>query len=271
MAGDITPKENPIKISKRPEVQGRVNVQVSKIQTHHPEVSPEVAIEQARDKVASEIVREKLRKELAGARQKMAKDFLTKLGAKFLFDATLDREIATVERDRRSSPLELTLMDIDDFGVFNKRYGIPTGDEVLRTVGETINETLRASDLAFRIGGEELAIVSRRTHNPEKSGDKLISERHHEAIGNAQSENGHRVTVSVGQTDYIRDEKRDTFEGRANTALQVAKKLGKDRVIMGEVIDGKEVYTDTSTGKRYYALKTPDGEFLDVDEITTNG
>ena len=210
-------------------------------------------------------------KKIEAAEQEAAHDALTGLRTKSLFDTTLNQEIAAVERDRRSFPLELTLMDIDNFGAFNKQYGIPTGDEVLKMVGTTINGTLRASDMAFRIGGEELALISRKTHNPEKSGDKLISERHREAIANTQSENGHSVTVSVGQTDFIRGEDRKTFIDRANTALIVAKRLGKDRAVIGEVIEGREVYTDTLTKKTYSVLKDTDGKLLEIIEIKPNG
>lgn len=218
----------------------------------------------ARHDVAKDLRIDKLRKEAYI-------DNLTGLQRKSSFNTTLNQEIANVVRDRRTFPLELTEMDIDNFGAFNKQYGNPTGDEVLRMVGTTINRTLRASDLAFRIGGEEIAIISRKTHNPEKSGHRLISERHHDAIGETQSENGHKVTVSVGQTEYIKGENRKVFEDRANTALIMAKRLGKNRVVMGEVIDGEEVYTDKSTGKRYHALKDKDGKFLEPVEIHNNG
>ena len=260
-----------IKVSKRPDVQQRVDKHTSSIQTRHPEIPIDIATIQARDKAASEIVRERLRKELGRAKEAAITDSLTGLKSKSLFNTTLDQEIATVERDRRSFPLELTVMDIDNFGAFNKQYGIPTGDEVLKMVGTTIRNTLRTSDQAFRIGGEELAIISRKTHNPEKSGDKLISERHREAIANTQSENGHSVTVSVGQTDFIRGEDRKTFIDRANTALIVAKRLGKDRAVIGEVIEGREVYTDTLTKKTYSVLKDTDGKLLEIIEIKPNG
>jgi diguanylate cyclase (GGDEF)-like protein len=218
----------------------------------------------ARHDVAKDLRIERLRKN-------KHVDYLTGLQTKSFFNTTLNQEIASVERDRRTFPLELTEIDIDDFGTFNKQYGNPTGDEVLRMVGTTINGTLRASDSAFRIGGEEIALISRKTHNPEKSGDKLISERHLDAIRNARSENGHTVTVSVGQTDYIREEGKKIFEDRANTALIMAKRLGKNRVVVGEVIEKEEVYTDMSTGKRYHALKDTDGKFLEPIEINNNG
>ena len=202
-----------------------------------------------------------------GQEEKMAKDFLTGLKSKSLFNAALAQEMATVERDRRSTPLELTLMDLDDFGRFNKERGTGAGDEVLRTVGETISSTLRVSDQAFRIGGEEIVIISRRTHNPDKSGDKLVSERHSEAIRNARTENGYQVTVSAGQTDYISGESQETFYRRANTAELVAKDRGKNRTVLGEVIDGTDVFTDMSTNKRYHALFDAEGKFTGVEEI----
>lgn len=214
------------------------------------------------NKATSEIT-----KKLKESEERATTDSLTGLKTKSLFDSTLSQEIATVERDRRSFPLELTVMDIDNFGAFNKQYGIPTGDEVLKMVGSTINNTLRTSDFAFRIGGEELAVISRKTHNPDKSGDKLVSERHNEAIRNSQSENGHKVTASVGQTDYIKGENKQAFIDRANTALIVAKRLGKDRAVLGEIVEGKEVYTDAITKKKYNVIKDTDGKLLEIKEI----
>lgn len=208
---------------------------------------------------------------LEEANKKLAKDPLTGLGAKSLFEETLSQEIANVDRDRRSFPLELTIMDIDNFGAFNKQYDQATGDEVLKTVGATINNTLRASDLAFRIGGEELAVVSRRTYNPEKAGEKLVSERHIEAIRNARSLHGHGVTVSAGQAGYIRGENMEAFVNRANTAMNIAKRLGKNRVVVGEVIDGKEVYKDKTTGNKYNVTKDEKGKILEVNLINPNG
>lgn len=260
-----------VKTSKNPQIQQKVENIKSNLRSKYPDTDEDLLNQQARDKVAAEITRDRLRKEIGKAKEKAITDSLTELKTKSLFDTTLNQEMATVDRDGRSFPLELTLIDIDNFGAFNKQYGIPTGDEVLKMVGTTINGTLRASDLAFRIGGEELAIISQKTHNPEKSGDKLISERHNESIRNAQSENGHKVTVSVGQTDYIRGENKKAFIDRANTALIVAKRLGKDRVVLGEVIEGEDIYTDTTTKKKYNALKDTDGKLLEIREINTNG
>lgn len=206
-------------------------------------------------------------KKLQEAEKELTHDPLTELRAKALFDPELDQEISNVERDRRSLPLELTVMDIDNFGAFNKQYGIPTGDEVLKMVGTTVNHTLRSSDSAFRLGGEEIAVISRRTHDPEKTGDKFVSERHNESIRNSVSENGHKVTISAGQTDYIRGENKKKFMDRANTALIVAKKIGKDRAVIADVVNGEEVYTDTKTKVKYTVLKDNNGKILEIRGI----
>src|SRR5262249_23057048 len=52
-------------------------------------------------------------------------------------------------------PLSLVVMDIDHFKRVNDTHGHPAGDEVLRTVAQTCQTLMRATDLLGRMGGEE--------------------------------------------------------------------------------------------------------------------
>ena len=265
MAGDIkpiesTPTTQPTKSSRLGYLKGRVRQRIAEDEETLRRMggNPDVLPPRYKLKQAVRSV---------GGEERSSTDFLTGLGAKRLYESTLRQEIASVNRERRSFPLELTVMDLDDFGKFNKKYGNPAGDEVLKTVGTTILKTLRESDQAFRIGGEELVVVSRRTHDPERSGSRTVSERLNEAISAARTEQGFQVTVSAGQTDYIPGEDQATFYRRANTAELVAKFLGKNRAVIGEVINERDVFTDTITGKTYTAFFNDTGEFVGAEEI----
>lgn len=63
------------------------------------------------------------------------------------------------EAKRKSRPLTLCLIDLDDFKSFNDNYGHMKGNEVLRNVARCLRFSYHANDLIFRIGGDEFAIV----------------------------------------------------------------------------------------------------------------
>jgi diguanylate cyclase (GGDEF)-like protein/PAS domain S-box-containing protein len=84
-------------------------------------------------------------------------DELTGLYNRRGFDAILSREFHNTQRD--ASYLNLAILDIDYFKKFNDLYGHPAGDEALRKVSSVFSSTVDDTCFAFRIGGEEFAIV----------------------------------------------------------------------------------------------------------------
>lgn len=84
------------------------------------------------------------------------------------FEARLAEETAYARRQR--IPLSLLLIDLDDFKTVNDRWGHPAGDHLLTRFAAAVPPLLRTEDLFARIGGDEFAILLRRTDTSEARG-----------------------------------------------------------------------------------------------------
>jgi diguanylate cyclase (GGDEF)-like protein len=84
-------------------------------------------------------------------------DALTGLFNRRSFDAQLEQALARA--DRYGWPFGLALLDLDHFKRINDEHGHQQGDVVLRLIGSELRRTLRGSDVAARIGGDEFALI----------------------------------------------------------------------------------------------------------------
>jgi diguanylate cyclase (GGDEF)-like protein len=91
------------------------------------------------------------------ARRLARVDPLTGLGNRRAFDEALTIEIARSERERE--PLSVGLVDLDSLKRINDRLGHLEGDRCLRETARAMERTLRSTDLCFRWGGDEFAVV----------------------------------------------------------------------------------------------------------------
>jgi diguanylate cyclase (GGDEF)-like protein len=88
-------------------------------------------------------------------------DPLTGLYNRRLFGESFEKEL---NRARRYGlPLGLVILDLHRFKEVNDQHGHPRGDEVLRVAATTLKRALRTSDSAFRIGGDEFALLLPQT------------------------------------------------------------------------------------------------------------
>jgi diguanylate cyclase (GGDEF)-like protein len=97
------------------------------------------------------------------AREDSLRDGLTGLGNHRAFQEELDRELEWYQRYR--VPVALLLIDLDDLKLVNDSEGHAAGDEMLREMGRLVREVARYADRAFRIGGDEFAILMPHTDN----------------------------------------------------------------------------------------------------------
>ncbi len=147
------------------------------------------------------------------------------------------RLLEEFERARRYDlPLSVLLLDIDHFKQINDRHGHPTGDAVLRHFGALCLNTVRASDIVARYGGEELIVIAPHTNAAQAL---LLAERLRQKVEEAvlvvesQPTRRHelRFTVSVGAASLTANDSNchALVEG-ADRALYCAKAEGRNRV-----------------------------------------
>lgn len=162
-------------------------------------------------------------------------DALTLVFNRRHFNNRLPRIINSAKRNNLL--ISLVILDIDHFKEYNDTYGHQKGDETLKSVADTIVLTLkRSSDICFRIGGEEFAII----YMVEAKEQSLaFANKIRTAIENIhiehKSNNGvsEYVTVSLGlvckNANDIIDE--DTLFKEVDDNLYKAKQSGRNKVI----------------------------------------
>jgi diguanylate cyclase (GGDEF)-like protein len=95
------------------------------------------------------------------ARADSMRDALTGLGNHRAFQEELERELEWYQRYK--VPVALLLIDLDDLKLVNDSSGPASGDEMLREMGALIGQSGRYADRAFRIGGDEFAVLMPHT------------------------------------------------------------------------------------------------------------
>ena len=144
-------------------------------------------------------------------------------------DESLNREVSNVRR--KETPLCLALLDIDNFKKLNDRLGHATGDAALTHLATLAREVMRPQDTLARYGGEEFVILL-----PDTPLDKGI-----EAMMRLQRELTKRffltgsekilITFSAGVAQLATDESGQDAIKRADQAMYLAKRAGKNRVL----------------------------------------
>lgn len=152
-------------------------------------------------------------------------DPLTGLRNRRAFDRSLALELALVER--RQTPLSLLMLDIDHFKQINDQFGHEAGDKVLLAIAQVFNGCARIIDIVARVGGEEFAVILPNTG----AEDALeVAQRIRMAVAQA-SWLGQPTTISIGCATLQDQESPSGLYGRADAALYLAKKSGRNCVV----------------------------------------
>jgi diguanylate cyclase len=171
----------------------------------------------------------KLHQELDRVSTQARHDTLTGALNRKGLDEALDRELSSVRR--KESPLCMALLDIDNFKKLNDTLGHATGDAALTHLATVARECMRPQDTLARYGGEEFVILL-----PDTPLDKGI-----EAMTRLQRELTKKfflsgtekvlITFSAGVAQLVANESGADAIKRADQAMYLAKRAGKNRVL----------------------------------------
>ena len=140
-------------------------------------------------------------------------DKLTGLRNRRAFDDDVKREIE--RRNRTGQSFALLMVDLNGLKEINDNAGHQAGDRTIRAAADCLEETLRGSDCAYRIGGDEFAVL---LAGERAWGGLTFAQRLHENAARR------RVAVTVGVTESIGTESRESLVRQADLALYEAKR-----------------------------------------------
>jgi diguanylate cyclase (GGDEF)-like protein len=160
-------------------------------------------------------------REVMAALDRMAReDGLTGITNRRGLDEGLTIELARARRT--DSNLTVVMLDLDHFKRYNDRRGHGGGDVLLRSAAQAWRRQLRPTDLLARYGGEEFTLVL-----PACDADAAC-----QLIERLRPEVPDRQTFSAGVATWEQHESPEQLLARADRALMVAKKQGRNRTIV---------------------------------------
>ncbi|MFI5954047.1 putative bifunctional diguanylate cyclase/phosphodiesterase [Cryptosporangium sp. NPDC051539] len=142
-------------------------------------------------------------------------DDLTGLPDRRGFDRALDA--ATARAARSDRPLSIAFLDLDDFGAYNAQQGVPAGDRLLQAVGHDLVAVVADDTVVARSGSDRFALIV-----PAAGADTIATLERFRADD--------RTRFSAGVAGWRPGDTPATLAGRADTALDEARRAGGSRI-----------------------------------------
>ena len=159
-------------------------------------------------------------------------DGLTRLANHRTFIERLSEEFERA--NRYSSRLSMLMIDMDDLKGINDRLGHQAGDVALTHVARIIEESIRASDVPARYGGDEFSVILVETglRQAQALADRLLRSIQSKEL--RIDDQPVSLTLSIGVGEFAGDTTPEHFIKRIDIALYDAKQSGKNRVATAE-------------------------------------
>ncbi len=151
------------------------------------------------------------------------RDPLTNIRNRRAFDQKLEEIIGLIRKHQQTS---LVVFDIDHFKHLNDTFGHSLGDKVLVELADIVGNRIRRLDRFYRIGGEEFAIVLNSVRQEEALS---IAENIRHLVEDTLFAGEHKITISIGITEYRENESKMEWFDRCDAALYSAKDAGRNQ------------------------------------------
>jgi diguanylate cyclase (GGDEF)-like protein len=130
---------------------------------------------------------------------------------------------------RSGSDLMVAMIDIDHFKSVNDTYGHDMGDEVLKSVAETLTGLVRETDIIARFGGEEFCLLAPAVSVENVPG---FLEKIRDRVSKLSFQDGaFSITVSIGATSLM-NSALESMITQSDQMLYQAKESGRNRVVI---------------------------------------
>src|SRR4051812_24337784 len=163
-------------------------------------------------------------------------DALTRVGNRLRLHEDLARLESEAERYGRR--FSIAMCDLDHFKKYTDSLGPLAGDSALRTVAQIISRECRSTDMVYRYGGEELAVImpAQPLHAAGTGLERIRKAVESRKIEHPASPTAPFLTISVGVAQRKPGDASDGRDvlHRADAALYRAKASGRNRVVLAE-------------------------------------
>jgi diguanylate cyclase (GGDEF)-like protein/putative nucleotidyltransferase with HDIG domain len=170
-------------------------------------------------------------------------DNLTGLRNHRAFQEDLKREIA--RHNRAGAAFALLLVDMDGLKQVNDTYGHQMGDERIQAAADCLKQTVRFSDNAYRVGGDEFVVL---LPGERAWGALTYAHRLHTATARGN------VPVTVGIAECIGAESGDSLISRADLALYEAKRSHRKTVVYNPGLEPRPPVDDAEASRHHQKL-----------------
>lgn len=173
----------------------------------------------------------------ARAKERANTDELTGLFNHRYFHQRIDEEIS--RSSRFGDVFSLVLLDIDLFKTYNDASGHLAGDEILKQIGQCIKESVRDTDICFRYGGDEFAVILPKASVEDSH---KAAERIRKGIESQMDYQGFPLTCSLGVATWPTDGvMREELIQTSDVALYYAKRTGRNHTCLACEVKLSEV------------------------------